>query len=169
MEGQGFTYLWIFKIKKNNKNNISKSNMQKFHPSSCNPVFIFYNKNVILYYKMINEPVNKTLYMKIKKEVYKKYPKHSAYRSGLLVKKYKEAGGTYKGVKTEEGLTRWFKEHWRNQKGETGYKKKGDVYRPTKRITKDTPKTFKELSKKDIEKAQKEKEKTGRAKFTTKK
>ena len=169
MEGQGFTYLWIFKIKKNNKNNISKSNMQKFHPSSCNPVFIFYNKNVILYYKMINEPVNKTLYMKIKKEVYKKYPKHSAYRSGLLVKKYKEAGGTYKGVKTEEGLTRWFKEQWKNQRGKTGYKSTKDIYRPTKKITKDTPKTFKELSKKDIEKAQKEKEKTGRAKFTTKK
>ena len=32
---------------------------------------------------MINEPVNKTLYMKIKKEVYKAHPKHSAYRSGL--------------------------------------------------------------------------------------
>lgn len=39
---------------------------------------------------MINEPLNKELYLKVKKEVYKKYPKHSAYRSGLLVKKYKE-------------------------------------------------------------------------------
>ena len=61
-------------------------------------------------------------------------------------------------------LGRWFKEEWKNQRGGEGYKKKGDVYRPTKRITKDTPKTFKELSKKDISKAQMEKKKTGRVK-----
>jgi hypothetical protein len=38
------------------------------------------------------------------------------------------------------------------------------VYRPTKRITKDTPTTFSELSKQQIEKAKKEKAKTGRVK-----
>ena len=113
----------------------------------------------------INEPKDKELYMKIKKEVYKAHPKHSAYRSGLLVKKYKEAGGKYTGKKNEERLSRWFREEWKNQKGETGYKKKGDVYRPTKRITKDTPKTFKELSKKQIEKAQELKKKGKRASF----
>ena len=30
------------------------------------------------------------LYKKIKKKIYKKYPKHSAYRSGILVKTYKK-------------------------------------------------------------------------------
>ena len=111
---------------------------------------------------MINEPKNKELYLKVKKEIYKKYPKHSAYRSGLLVKEYKSRGGEYTGKKNKDGLTRWFKEEWTNQRGTTGYKKKSDVYRPTKRITKDTPKTFKELSKKEISVAQKKKLKKGR-------
>ncbi len=31
-------------------------------------------------------PKNKKLYEKVKKEIYAKNPKHSAYRSGLLVK-----------------------------------------------------------------------------------
>ena len=64
----------------------------------------------------------------------------------------------------KKGLSRWFKEDWKNQRGGVGYKKKSDVYRPTKRITKDTPKTFSELSKSEIEKAQREKRKTGRVK-----
>ena len=38
----------------------------------------------------MSEPSDKKLYEKVKKEIYKKYPKHSAYRSGLLVKEYKE-------------------------------------------------------------------------------
>lgn len=110
------------------------------------------------------QPTNKTLYEKVKKEVYKKYPKHSAYRSGLIVKKYKEQGGTYSGDKSKGTLGRWFKEDWKNQRGETGYKRKGDIYRPTKRITKDTPKTHKELGKRRIKKAMKEKSKTGKVK-----
>ena len=115
-------------------------------------------------------PKDKKLYEKVKKSIYQKYPKHSAYRSGLLVKKYKEeykkkhkSENAYEGTKqTKKGLSRWFKEDWKNQRGEVGYKKKGDVYRPTKRITKDTPKTFKELSKKQIKKAQVKKKKKGR-------
>ena len=43
----------------------------------------------------MSEPTNKKLYEKVKKEIYKKYPKNSAYRSGLLVKTYKERGGKY--------------------------------------------------------------------------
>ena len=113
----------------------------------------------------INEPLDKKLYMEVKKEVYKAHPKHSAYRSGLLVKKYKERGGKYSGKKTEKGLSRWFREEWKNQRGETGYKKKGDIYRPTKRISKDTPKTMKELTKKEKEKAQALKKKGKRASF----
>jgi len=107
---------------------------------------------------------NQKLYDKIKKKLYKEMPKHSAYRSGLLVKKYKEAGGTYSGEKTKKGLTRWFQEEWKTQDGKKTYQKKGDVFRPTKRISKDTPKTFNELSKKDIKKAQNEKKRKGRVK-----
>ena len=47
----------------------------------------------------MSEPSDKKLYEKVKKEIYKKYPKHSAYRSGLLVKQYKAAGGGYSGNK----------------------------------------------------------------------
>lgn len=117
-------------------------------------------------------PTDEKLYSKVKKEIYKKMPKHSAYRSGLLVKTYKEeyrkkhkkTNYYTEKNKTKDGLTRWFKEKWRNQRGEVGYKKKGDIYRPTKRISSKTPKTFSELSIKRINKARKEKIKKGRVK-----
>ena len=117
------------------------------------------------------EPVDIKLYQKIKKQIYKKYPVHSAYRSGLLVKNYKEEFakiyGTrkkpYKGKKpTKKGLTRWFLEDWKSNTGEYKYTNKNSVYRPTKRITSQTPLTFSELSKKELEKAKKEKSKKGR-------
>ena len=97
------------------------------------------------------EPTNTKLYEEVKKEIYAKYPKHSAYRSGLLVQEYKSRGGGYSGDKSKGTLGRWFKEEWKNQRGETGYKKKGDVYRPTKRVSSKTPTTFRELSKKEME------------------
>lgn len=108
------------------------------------------------------EPTNKKLYAKARA----KYSdmKHSAYKSSLVVKEYKKLGGKYSGDKEKGGLTRWHKEKWRNQRGEEGYKKKGDIYRPTKRVSKDTPKTHSELTKKEKEKAMKEKKKKGRVK-----
>ena len=64
------------------------------------------------------QPNNKVLYDKIKKEIISKHPKHSAYRSGLIVKQYKEAGGTYEGTKpTKTGLKRWFSENWTSKRG----------------------------------------------------
>ena len=103
------------------------------------------------------------LYNEVKEEIYKKYPKHSAYRSGLLDQEYKRRGGTYTGNEQQtEGLNRWFKEKWQNQRGEVGYKNKSDIYRPTVRVTKNTPTTFNELAKTDIEKARKEKAKNGK-------
>lgn len=132
----------------------------------------------------MNIPKDKDLYEKIKKEIYLKYPKHSAYRSGLIVKNYKDAyhkkyalalakgkkDDAYIGNKNKDasrasgGLIRWFAEDWRNQRGEIGYKKKGDIYRPTKRINKNTPTTFNELTPARIEKAKKEKKEKGRVK-----
>lgn len=107
-------------------------------------------------------PVNKDLYERIKKEIYLKYPKHSAYRSGLLVKRYKEAGGNYTGAKETSNLKRWFDEKWTNQRGETGYKFKNDVYRPNIRINDKTPKTFNEISRRQLNRARNEKLITGR-------
>lgn len=115
-------------------------------------------------------PTDLKLYKRIKNKIYKKIPKHSAYRSGTVVKEYKIAfkkkngnKSPYKGRKTRKhGLIRWFKEKWRNQRGEIGYKYKSDVYRPTRRITKRTPKTFNELTEKEIKRAGVEKRRTKR-------
>jgi len=109
-------------------------------------------------------PTDKALYERVKRRVYREMPTHSAYRSGRLVQEYKKAGGRYTGSKASAPLKRWFDEDWRNQRGGTGYKKKGDVYRPTKRVSSKTPATHKELSKSQIEKARNEKAKTGRVK-----
>jgi len=107
------------------------------------------------------EPTNKKLYSKAKA----KYSsmKHSAYRSGLIVKEYKKLGGTYSGEKPKKkGLSRWFKEDWRTEKGKKTYKEGGKIFRPTKRITKDTPTTMNELTSKQKKKAIEEKKKKGR-------
>ena len=116
------------------------------------------------------EPTDLTLYKKVKREVYKEIPKHSAYRSGILVQKYKKQFSKkygsykkpYKGKKTsKKGLSRWFKEKWRNQRGKVGYKYKSDVYRPTHRVTK-KPLTFSQLSKRRIKTAREKKYRKGR-------
>ena len=119
----------------------------------------------------MNEPTDKKLYEKIKNELFQKYINPSAYRSGLLVKKYKEEyikkyknNNYYNGNKENSNLKRWFNEKWMNQRGEVGYKKKGDIYRPTIRINEKTPTIFSELSKQQIEKAKKEKKEKGRVK-----
>jgi hypothetical protein len=115
-------------------------------------------------------PKDKGLYEAVKKRVYKRIQKHSAYRSGILVQEYKEAykkkhgsGSAYEGKKeSKKGLSRWFDEEWKNQRGGSGYKKKGDVYRPTKRITSETPKTFSELTSKELRKAMAQKKRKGK-------
>ena len=112
------------------------------------------------------EPTDEKLYNTVKKKIYKEQPKHSAYRSGTVVKEYKKRftqkygkrKSPYKGNKTKKsGLKRWFDEKWVNQRGEVGYKNKNDIYRPTFRITKKTPTTHGELSKKQIKRARSEK------------
>ena len=67
----------------------------------------------------MSKPANQELYDKVKKQIYAKQPVHSAYRSGLLVKTYKEQGGKYIGKENKSsGLNRWFKEKWVNSRGE---------------------------------------------------
>ena len=98
-------------------------------------------------------------------------PTHSAYRSGQLVQQYKAAFKRKHGARkspytasSTKPLKRWFKEKWTNQRGEVGYKKKGDVYRPTKRVSTKTPQTFKELGTRRVRRAIAEKKRTGRVK-----
>ena len=95
---------------------------------------------------------------KVKQKIYAKYPVHSAYRSSLLVKTYKEQGKKYIGKENQSSrLNRWMMEKWVNARGEVGYKYASDIYRPTVRVTKDTPTTFKELTQKQIDAARKKK------------
>ena len=124
------------------------------------------------------EPKDKKLYNKVKSRIYNKIQKHSAYRSGVVVSSYKKAFSKkygknkkpYSGKKTSKrGLSRWFKEKWRNQRGKVGYKYKSDIYRPTKRITKKTPTTHRELTRKQIKRARSEKRRKGRVKRFKKK
>jgi len=80
-------------------------------------------------------PSNPTLYNRVKKLADQTYTKPSAYKSGFIVKKYKELGGTYIEDDKPKDLQRWFKEQWTDIGAE-----KYPVYRPTKIISKkDTP------------------------------
>ena len=51
------------------------------------------------------------------------------------------------GGKNNDGLSRWFKENWKDIGGG-----KYPVYRPTKRINKDSPLLVSEIDKKDLKK-----------------
>ena len=113
-------------------------------------------------------PTDDILYQKAKT----KYTdmKHSAYKSGLVVKEYKRLfeikyGSNkqpYKGDKSKGNLTRWYKEKWRSDDGKKTYSNKSSVFRPTVKVSSKTPTTYNELSKKQIENAKKQKARTGR-------
>lgn len=104
-------------------------------------------------YRM-STPSNQKLWSEVKKMADKIYSKPSAYKSGFMVKKYKELGGKFV-VDHNKNIG-----NGRN----VGYQHTNDIYRPTKKVTKATPKTWKELSQPAIEKAKKEKAKKGRVK-----
>jgi hypothetical protein len=90
---------------------------------------------------------NTKLYQQVKDAADIIYDKPSAYKSGFIVKKYKEMGGTYSGKKDNKGIGRWFKEDWKDI-GNKEY----PVFRPTKRITKDTPLTPDEIKPSNLKK-----------------
>ncbi len=86
-------------------------------------------------------PINKQLYEKARKMADKVYAHPSAYKSGYIVKTYKDLGGKYREDGQPKTLKRWFKEKW----GDIG-NKKYPVYRPFIRVSKDTPLTASEIS-----------------------
>jgi hypothetical protein len=83
---------------------------------------------------IINNP---KLYEKAKRIANKTYKKPSAYKSGFIVKKYKELGGTYKNDRKPKNLKRWFKEDWGDISTLKG--KHYPVYRPRIKISLKTP------------------------------
>lgn len=110
-------------------------------------------------------PTDPKLYEKVKKKIKKQFKSWpSAYASGALVREYKRLGGKYKGKKPDKttGLARWFEEEWidvcfypkkvpcgRPRTDMKTWKKRYPYCRPYKRITKKTPKTAGEISKKE--------------------
>ena len=61
-----------------------------------------------------------------------------------------------------KNLKRWFEEEWETPSGEEDYSKGENTFRPTKKISKDTPSTWSELTDAEKANAQKEKNETGR-------
>jgi len=90
---------------------------------------------------------NKLLYEKARKITNEKYKKNSAYRSGYLVKLYKEMGGTYTEDKQPKKLKQWYNEKWEDVGNE-----KYPVYRPTIKVNKSTPLTINEINKDNLNK-----------------
>lgn len=98
-------------------------------------------------------PIDKDKYEKAKEIVYPRYKKPSAYRSGAVIKKYKELGGRFK-EDGERKLQRWFEEEWKDI-GDKNY----PVYRPTKRVNINTPLTESEIDPKNLKNQISEKQK----------
>ena len=92
-------------------------------------------------------PIDKILYKAVKDYADIVYSKPSAYKSGFIVKTYKQLGGTYKDSGNEHNLQRWFLEHWEDVGND-----KYPVYRPTIRIDKNTPLTIHEIDKNNLKK-----------------
>ena len=99
-------------------------------------------------------PIDTELYSAVKLYADQIYSKPSAYKSGFIVKIYKELGGRYKEDNQPKNLARWFKEDWADV-GHQAY----PVYRPTKRVSSKTPLTPEEIDPKNLQKQIKLKQK----------
>jgi len=112
-------------------------------------------------------PENPKLYAKVKAEADRLYATPGAYKSGWIVKTYKARGGTYAGRrKPSSGLSRWFREKWidvARTRSPCGRKSARDggpypVCRPSVRVTPKTPKTVRELSRRSLRRAMRDKQ-----------
>ncbi len=117
-----------------------------------------------------------SVYKQVKKDADAKFKSDGIYKSSWIVREYKKRGGIFKGKKPskKQGLQRWFDEDWmrigkdgkatnkpcgRSQTEMKNNVKKG-LCRPVKRITKDTPKTAKEMGPKKLKNRYQRKRKT---------
>lgn len=109
------------------------------------------------------QPVNKQLYDRVKEMATKKFKSPTgAYRSMWIVKKYKSLGGKYQDDNKPKKLNRWLDEKWidlnQPKEGggykECGHPNEGGKYplcRPSKTVSKDTPKRFQDIPKSRID------------------
>jgi len=91
--------------------------------------------------------LDKKIYALARKRADAIYKKSSAYKSGYIVKTYKELGGRYATDSNPKLLARWFREDWKDI-GNKEY----PVYRPAIRVTKKTPLTISEIDPKQLKK-----------------
>jgi hypothetical protein len=125
----------------------------------------------------MSKPANERLYKSVKKLADKKFQAQtSVYKSSWIVREYKKRGGKYKSAnKSTTGLKRWFREDWvdlnrpiKNSRGKIiGYKPCGrsssnskskyPLCRPSRRVSKSTPRTYREISKRSLSRAKREK------------
>tara|TARA_R110002072_G_scaffold284513_1_gene448911 strand:+ start:330 stop:554 length:225 start_codon:yes stop_codon:yes gene_type:complete len=68
----------------------------------------------------------------------------------------------YKMNSPFKNLNRWFKEEWKTPEGNEDYSEGENTFRPTKKVSKNTPKTWSEVTPESKRKAQKEKNTKGR-------
>lgn len=103
--------------------------------------------------------VDKQLWRRIRTKTFKEIPQNSAYRSGILIRRYKEAGGRFKGKKPTTGISRWFCEKWidvdywlkTKKQRPCGVEERCTKYcRPWIRIDSKTPTTVREASRADL-------------------
>jgi len=95
----------------------------------------------------MDKALDKKLYDKAKAQADEIYKKPSAYKSGYIIKRYKELGGRFKDDGKPKLLKRWFKEEW----GDIGGKNY-PVYRPKKRVSPKTPLTASEIDPANLKK-----------------
>ena len=86
-------------------------------------------------------PASETLYARAKRIADQTYDKPSAYKSAFIQKKYRELGGKYVDDGKPKLLKRWLSERWQDVGGDAPY----PVYRPTRRVSPDTPLTVSEI------------------------
>ena len=86
--------------------------------------------------------IDKELYNLVKQKTDEVFKKPSAYKSGYILKTYKQLWWRYQDDSKTKNLKRWFKDKWEDV-GRQSY----PVYRPTIRIYKHTPLTVDEIDK----------------------
>ena len=68
-----------------------------------------------------------------------------------------------------KNLKRWFEEEWETPSGKKDYSKGENTFRPTKKVSKETPATWNELTPAEKARGQKEKNTKGRVSIYKKK
>lgn len=92
-------------------------------------------------------PSDINLYNQVKLYANLIYEKPSAYKSGFIIRKYKQLGGKFLEDNQKKKLKQWFNEKWLDI-GHENY----PVYRPSIKINKSTPLTIDEIDSNNLKK-----------------